>query len=204
MVENGAPKSLAAGLYGAENQEFDRSLVRGILESSPDGILVVDEHDVIVLVNRRFFEVWNIPVDISPSEAGSIIGTSDKPVLSMAVERTKNPQAFLARVKELYRDPNLDDHCEIDLKDGTTLERHSTVLRGNDGKYLGRIWFFRDITNRKSVEAALRDLATHDSLTGTFNRRYFFDRAGKEFDLARRYNKVFSVIAIDLDYFKEI
>ncbi|GEM_PF-497113 len=195
----------ATGLPSAGSPEFDRSLVRGILDASPDGILVVDEHGVVALVNQRFFDVWGIPIDRVPGhQADTVIGTSDQPILSMAVERTKDPEAFLARVKELYADPNLDDHCEIELKDARTLERHSTVLRGGDGRLLGRIWFFRDITKRKRIEATLRELATHDSLTGVSNRRYFLDRVHKEFARARRYRTVFAVIAIDLDHFKDV
>src|SRR5437868_12025031 len=188
------PDAVAAG-----SLEFQRSLIRGILDASPDGILVVDQQNLVVLVNQRFFDVWDIP-----REAPAVIGTQDQPILAMAVERVKHPETFLKRVRELYSHPTLDDHCEVELRDGRTLERHSTVLRSANEQYLGRVWFFRDITQRKRTEATLRDLATHDPLTGVSNRRYFFDRAHKEFARARRYPSHFSLIAIDLDHFKDI
>src|SRR5207253_1464274 len=106
--------------------EFQASLVRAINEASPDGILVVDATDTIVSHNRRFIDVWGMPEEYRD---GNSIGRSDQPILAMAVERVKNQAVFLARVKELYANPELDDHCEIELKDGRTLERHSTVLR---------------------------------------------------------------------------
>jgi two-component system CheB/CheR fusion protein len=81
---------------------------------------------------------------------------ADAPVLSAALQQVKDQQSFLKRVKELYDDPSLDDHCEYELTDGRTLERHSTVLRGESGQYLGRIWFFRDVTSRKQTEIALQ------------------------------------------------
>ncbi len=190
------------GIIEPGSLEFQRSLVRGIFDASPDGILVVNDQQIVVAVNQRFFEVWGIPVN--PGQSGEIIGNLDEPLLFMAVERVKNPKLFLERVKELYADPTLDDHCEVELKDGRTLERHSTVIRGGEQQSLGRVWFFRDISNRKQTEAELLELATHDPLTGVFNRRYFFDRAHKEFARARRYETCFSAIAIDIDHFKNI
>jgi PAS domain S-box-containing protein len=59
-------------------------------------------------------------------------------------------------VQELYANPDLDDHCEIELKDGRTLERYSTSLRNERHEYQGRVWFFRDISERKRAEQALQ------------------------------------------------
>jgi diguanylate cyclase (GGDEF)-like protein len=89
-------------------------------------------------------------------------------------------------------------------KDGRTIERHSTVLRGENGKYLGRVWFFRDITAHRQTEAALRDLADHDPLTGVANRRFFLGRFTQEFARARRYERPLSMISFDIDHFKRI
>jgi diguanylate cyclase (GGDEF)-like protein len=167
--------------------------------------LVVDEHDMIVSVNERFLDAWGIPREsVCGGEASAVIGTSDQPILRMAVERVLDPQSFLDRVKQLYNDPSLDDRCEIALKDGRTLDRHSTALRGERGEYLGRVWFFRDITKHKQTEADLWDLARRDALTGVANRRYFFERGNEEFARARRHDHSLSVLAIDLDNFKQI
>lgn len=133
--------------------EFQHSLITAIFEASPSGILVVDAKGVILFHNPQFFKVWQLPVP-----AGKYaIGDADSPVLSMAIELVKEPQKFISRVKELYANPDLKDDCEIDLKDGRTLERHSTALRGQHEQYLGRVWFFRDVTNRKQSETILRE-----------------------------------------------
>jgi signal transduction histidine kinase len=135
---------------------FDYSLLRAIHEESPDGILVVDRQDIVVSHNHRFLEVWRIdPADIQP-ESATVIGNSDQPVLSAVVDRIQDREAFLKRVKELYDDPDAVDYCEIPLRDGRTIERHSTVLRGEQEEYLGRVWFFRDISERKRIENDLR------------------------------------------------
>ena len=134
--------------------EFQRSLINAIYEVSPNGILVVDARGMIVFHNPRFFEVWQLPVADMANQA---IGMADSSVLSAVIAQVKDPQKFLARLKELYANPDLEDDCEIELNNGRTLDRHSTALRGQQGQYLGRVWFFRDITSRKQTENVLRE-----------------------------------------------
>lgn len=182
--------------------EFNRSLLRAINASSPDGILVVDNDDKIISVNKRFFTVWDIPYVALRDEG--MHNTPDEPILQQAVSRVVNPEAFLSRVRQLYANPKLEDICEIQLKDGRTLERHSTSLAGNDGRYLGRVWYFRDVSAYKNLENELRHLADTDPLTGVANRRKFFHRANEEFVRARRTLRALAVIMLDIDYFKEV
>ncbi|MGA7594553.1 MAG: PAS domain S-box protein, partial [Gallionella sp.] len=137
-----------------ENIELQNLLVKAINEASPEGILVVDDKGVVIHHNRRFLEVWQFPDELP--KQGSAIGTGHGSLLSSVCERLEDPDAFLARVRELYDNPQLDDHCEIKLRNGSTLERVSTVLRGGDGRYLGRVWYFLDITARKQIEDQLR------------------------------------------------
>lgn len=189
----------------AKDNEFQVALIRAILEACPDGILVVDEHNRIVSHNQRFLEVWDIcGAEVPGTNRGSAEGVDDRHVLTRAVARVADPDAFLARVKELYANPTAEDHCEISLKDGRTLERHSTGLQSRSGRYLGRVWFFRDVTLRKQTEAALRDWAQTDPLTGVANRRQFLLRANDEFARARRFNHHLSVVIVDIDHFKLI
>ena len=134
--------------------EFQNAITKAINEASPEGILLVDDKGVVISHNHQFLEIWQIPIDHQSGAApDSAIGVDDASLISTVLERLNDPEAFLARVQELYADPNLNDFCEIELRDGRILERHSTALRSDNGQYLGRVWFFRDITERKQTES---------------------------------------------------
>ena len=135
--------------------EFRTSLHRAILNGAPDGILVVDQEGRMISINERFFTVWGIHAPACPLD--ELLYTSDTPILEQVLARVAFPDAFLARVQDLYADPSREDVSEIPLKDGRTLKRHSRVLRGADGQHLGRAWYFRDITDIVNSGRALED-----------------------------------------------
>lgn len=185
--------------------DFQIALIRAIVEASPDAMLVVDEHGVIVTHNQRFLDLIGVRSDELPgARPGSVEGVLSEHLLSQVVGRIKAPVAFVARLKELCANPTLNDHSEIEMANGVTLERHSTGLRSESGQYLGRVVFFRDITPHKQTEAALKQLAHTDPLTGIANRRQFFLRAQEEFVRARRFGRALSFIMVDIDGFKLI
>ncbi|MBU1364990.1 MAG: response regulator [Gammaproteobacteria bacterium] len=140
------------------SEAFRSSLHSAILGEAPDGILVVDDQDKIVSVNERFFTTWNIPRPSGPLEA--LIGTSDAAILAKGLAQVRDRDPFLARVQALYADPDQRDDCTIPLSDGRTLKRYSTALRGNDGQYLGRVWYFRDISDVIRSQQAQADSET--------------------------------------------
>jgi len=116
--------------------------------------LAIDSEGTIVSHNSKLLDIWGITPP-EHTERG-VAGTFDAPILSAVSERVANPASFLQRVQELYANPDLDDHCEIELKDERTLERYTTSLRGERQEYRGRVWFFRDITERKRVRQAVQ------------------------------------------------
>ena len=141
-----------------EALQFQNSLIRAIHEVSLDGILVINDENRIAAHNKRFKEVWRFPqLDIPDNLHDSMTGAQPPRVLSAVLERVKDPDAFVKRIRELNDDHDANDHCEIQLKDGRTIERYSTGLRSANGHHLGRAWFFRDITERKQAERASRD-----------------------------------------------
>jgi PAS domain S-box-containing protein len=139
-----------------QERQFQLSFIRAIYEGSLDGILVVSPLDVVLSHNKRFLDIWKISLpNISDNQQDNIVGVPDQSVLSEVIQRVKEPESFLKRVRELYRDPDAKDHSEFKLTDNRTLERYSTSLLSGSGQYLGRAWFFRDITERKRAEEAL-------------------------------------------------
>ncbi len=130
--------------------------MRALHEASPDGILVVNDAGIVVSLNRRFLEIWKLENLYVIADGQPENMFSNEAVLKATIGQLSNPEAILDRVYELYADRDAEDHCELSLKDGRTLERYSTVIRAEDGSYLGRVWFFRDITTRRQLEIKLR------------------------------------------------
>lgn len=129
---------------GKLSDAFHASLQRVIVDESPDGILVINQDDEIVSINEQFFVVWGMPKPTYSLD--DLLLKPDRNNLANAISLVKDPESFARRIEELYANPDLEDVCEIQLKDGRTLKRHSSPLRSTRGEYLGRVWYFRDIT----------------------------------------------------------
>ena len=144
------------GNGGAESAaERQASLQRAILNGVPDGILAVDQARRIVSVNERFFSVWGIPRPTGAAE--TLLGQPEAVLEAQALARVADPSGFSARVNSLYADPWQEDVWDILLLDGRTLRRHSTALGSAQGQYLGRVWYFRDVSDIVQSQAALAD-----------------------------------------------
>jgi PAS domain S-box-containing protein len=126
------------------------SLLTATLESTADGILVVDaDGRHITSFNSRFSELWHLPDDILESR--------DEPrALAFALDQLADPEAFLSRVEELYANPETESHETVEFKDGRVFERYSRP-QIVDGTIVGRVWSFRDVTDQKRTEEELRE-----------------------------------------------
>ncbi|MBV8062834.1 MAG: EAL domain-containing protein [Nevskia sp.] len=122
-----------------------------VAEVSPDGILAVDAKRRVLFVNSRFTELWGI----SP---GTVASGDDASILSEVLDRVIDPAGFLARVNHLYEHPEEISRDEIALLGDKTIDRYSAPLTAPGGEYLGRVWFFRDISERKAAERAMERL----------------------------------------------
>ena len=133
--------------HAEEALKHSFSLLEGTLESTVDGILVVDQNGNIQKFNNKFLDLWRIPESIIQTR-------NDDAALNFVLDQLKYPDQFLNKVKELYKDTVAESLDLLEFKDGRVFERYSRPqLIGN--KVVGRVWSFRDITDRKIAEESL-------------------------------------------------
>ena len=126
------------------------ALLLAQLDSTIDGILVVDPNQKRILTNKRIIELFDVPSHIAEEEY-------DSSLLQHVVSLTRNPSKFLEKVTFLFDHPGEISRDEIEFKNGMILDRYSSPVIDKDGKNLGRLWIFRDITERKQAEEKVRE-----------------------------------------------
>ncbi|HUW76436.1 MAG TPA: EAL domain-containing protein [Gallionella sp.] len=133
-----------------EKIKYQNTVLQTQQETSLDGILVVDEHGTIISYNQKFIDLWRLPEAL-------VSARRDEPVLKFVLDQIEDAKAFAARVQYLYEHHTKKSHDEILLKDGRIVDRYSAPVIGPHGEYYGRVWYFRDITERKQSERVVRD-----------------------------------------------
>lgn len=125
------------------------AVLKAIGETSLDGYLVIDERSRVIAFNRRFMQIWGL------SEA--VMATMDgQAILHDVLPQLPDPDTFLERIRQLNRHPEESMHDEVRLANGLFLERYSTPVVAEDAQCIGRVWYFRDISERKRDEELLR------------------------------------------------
>ena len=128
---------------------FHRTMLETEHDLTPDGILAVDKDNHVLSYNRRFSEMWGVPVDLLAVGA-------DEAVLTSVREKVVDPDGFVERVRDLYRLHDAVAQDEVALNDGRIFDRYTAPMHDAAGRYYGRIWYFRDITEQHSSTEALR------------------------------------------------
>ena len=134
------------------------AILQSQLETSRDGILVVDPENKIILTNDRFQRMWSIAPHIAALH-------DDEIQIRTVLDQLVDPDAFLARVQHLNEHPEETSLELISLKDGRVFERYSAPLHDVDNTFLGRIWYFRDITETKHMENEVLKLKKLESVS---------------------------------------
>ena len=134
-------------IEAGERLKMRESLLDAILDGTADGILIVGDSGKVLLANTRFQEIWRLPDDVIASQ-------EDGKFLGYVMDQLADPDAFLQEVRRLY----LCEEQSVDnvlLADGRVLERFTRPFTFDGPR--GRLWSFRDITEQRKAESALRE-----------------------------------------------
>ena len=124
------------------------AMMRATLESTTDGILVTDARGAVTDFNQNYVAMWRVPTEI--------IETKDhRQLLEITSRQFKEPEKFLSRIEEIYAFSPPETFDLLELADGKLFERFSRI-QVIEERDVGRVWSFRDITERKRAEQELR------------------------------------------------
>ncbi|MDP9291687.1 MAG: PAS domain S-box protein [Verrucomicrobiota bacterium] len=133
------------------------AMMRATLESTTDGILVTNANGEVTDFNQKFVEMWRIPHELMASK-------EHRQLLTATSANFKDPEAFRTRIAQIYASSPPETHDLLELADGRVIERFSkTQLIEERG--VGRVWSFRDITDRKRAEREMREQSEWFSVT---------------------------------------
>ena len=164
--------------------ETSLSLLQATIESTADGILAVDGQGKIVTFNRKFAQMWQVPdflLDLRDNNQ----------ILGFGINQLKYPEIFLNRAKELSDRPAAESFDILEFKDGRMLERYS-LPQCREGQITGRVFSFRDVTERVQSEEKLRknEERFHLLTRATNEAVWDLDLLKNEYWLSKEFEKV--------------
>jgi two-component system cell cycle sensor histidine kinase/response regulator CckA len=132
------------------------ALLEATIESTTDGILVVDTDGRMVRMNNKFIELWRLPPDVVASR-------DDAKAIAFVLDQLEDPEAFVQKIQELNTNPDAESLDTLRFKDGRVYERTSKPQRVGE-QTVGRVWGFRDVTRRLELEGQVRQAQKMDAI----------------------------------------
>jgi diguanylate cyclase (GGDEF)-like protein len=179
-----------------EQLENRMAELRATLESTGDGILVTDTTGAVRHYNRRFVELWNVPPELLGAH-------DDTAIFAHLTTCVLDEATYTEQLRLISSDPEMQCSDVLLLRSGRMLER-VTLPQTSRSRVVGRVYSFRDLTERMDAQKRIEVLAYTDALTSLPNRLLLGQRVAVALKAAQRSGATFAIMYIDLDRFKNI
>jgi diguanylate cyclase (GGDEF)-like protein/PAS domain S-box-containing protein len=182
-----------------EHLEQALAELRATLESTADGLLVTDLTGRIRTYNRRFLQLWGLPAEL-------LDGGDIRAVHEAMRRQVVDPDAYDSRLRELINATTLTAVDPLQLRNQQLIERATQPLWHRE-RPMGRVYAFRDLSERVAADRRIAELASTDGLTGLPNRTLFVQAVQQAVQRAAEApdgSKGFALMLVDLDRFGAI
>jgi diguanylate cyclase (GGDEF)-like protein/PAS domain S-box-containing protein len=180
------------------NMEQERARLVALLAAMNLGILFVNSENRVMYYNPAFLRTWMIPEDVT------LTGKAAEDVLNYSSNILARPDHFSNHILSVLETHEVSDSFEIITADARVITQLSYPVRDNEGRFVGRLWIYEDITRERQTSEQLIYLAERDALTGLFNRRKLNEELARLLAIAQRHNTKGALIFFDLDEFKSV
>ncbi len=181
-----------------ELAQREQGRMAALLSGMSIGILFEDRDSRVEYVNPSFRRMWAI------DERVQLVGRPTKEVLEHSTHRFARPDHASRHVLQVLDTHEISERFELDLYDGRVLTQLSYPVSDTEGRLIGRLWIYEDVTHERQTAQQLVYLAEHDPLTGLYNRHRFQEHLERMIKTARRVESRFALMYFDLDDFKHI
>lgn len=169
-----------------------------LLSAMNVGILFEDDSNRVMYFNPAFRRIWHI------ADSVDLTGKATTEVLKHSANVLSRPDHFSRHILQVIGTHEISESFEIALADGRMLTQISYPVRDPEGRFLGRLWIYEDVTRERQTAEQLIYLAERDSLTGLFNRRRFQEELARMLADADRRRTTGALLFFDLDEFKYV
>lgn len=182
--------------YLVQSREEHARLV-SLLSAMNIGILFVSIDNRVIYSNPAFLRIWMI-------RDTNLIGKPAAEVLSYSANILARPDHFSKHILQVLETHESSESFEIQMADGRVVVQLSYPVRDDEGRFIGRLWIYEDVTRERQTAEQLIYLAERDSLTGLYNRHRFQDQLTRLMAEVERHNSTLALLFFDLDEFKYV
>lgn len=181
-----------------QQSQQEQARMSSLLSAMSIGILFENAENRVLYVNPAFRRIWLIRDQVE------LAGRSTTEVLSFSANVLARPDHFSRHILHVLDTHEVSETFEIVMADGRVVTQLSYPVRDSEGRFIGRLWIYEDVTRERQTAEQLLYLAERDSLTGLYNRHRFQEELGRMLVDADRRDAEGALLFFDLDEFKYV